>query len=64
MTVEEAAQELGMRPGAVRNAIIAGRIKAHKFSPRVLLISRAEVERYKANRPKPGPRPRKERPDA
>lgn len=58
LTVEEAARELGMVAGAVRRAIHEGRITPRRFSPRVMLIPRAEVERYKRER-RPAGRPRK-----
>jgi excisionase family DNA binding protein len=57
LTIEEAAKELGMTAGAVRKAIHNDRITPRRFSPRVVLIPRAEVERYKRER-KPAGRPR------
>lgn len=54
LTVAEAAGELGMHPGAVRKAIGAGRLAVRRHSPRVVLLARAEVERYKRERPAPG----------
>lgn len=48
LTVEQAAKELQMHPGAVRRAILAGRVKATRIGARLLVLTRAEVERYRA----------------
>ena len=58
LTVQQAAQELRMHDAAVRKAIIAGRINAQHYGPRVILITRAEVERYKVERPPRGRKPK------
>jgi excisionase family DNA binding protein len=60
LTVEQAGEELGMHPASVRKAILAGRIHARRFGQRLLLITRAEVERYRVERRPPG-RPRQPR---
>lgn len=57
LTVEATAKELGMTAGAVRKAIQQGRLSPLRFSVRVMLIPRAEVERYKQER-RPRGRPR------
>ena len=57
LTVEQAAESLGMHPGAVRKAILAGRIAATRMGARLLVLTRAEVERYRAER-NPRGRPR------
>ncbi len=57
LTVDEAATALGMHPGAVRKVILAGRLAARRIGQRLLLIPRAEVERYRTERLPPG-RPR------
>lgn len=57
MTVEEAARIIGMHPGAVRRAIVAGRIKARRIGQRLYVVEREEAERYRDNAPKRG-RPR------
>ena len=60
MTIDEAAAELGMQPGAVRKAIFQERMAvARKVGKRINLISRAEVERYKRER-RPAGRPPKD----
>lgn len=50
LTIEAAAKELKMTAGAVRKAIQQKRITPLRFSARVVLIARAEVERYKVER--------------
>lgn len=57
MTVGQAAAELGMSPRGVRERIERGEMQAELVTPRLLLIPRAEVERWKAlGRPKRGPK--------
>ncbi len=53
MNVMEAAESLGIKPGAVRDAIARGRLKAIRKGggeqrAGFLLIERTEVERYRA----------------
>ncbi len=53
MNVSETAQELGITPGAVRDAIARGRMQAIRKGggeqrAGFLLIERTEVERYRA----------------
>lgn len=67
LTVEQAASMLGMHPASVRRAILAGRLRGQHLSPRVLVLTRAEVERYRDTEPKrgwPKGRPRQPRPAA
>lgn len=52
MNVSEAAHELGITPGAVRNAIAGGKMQAIRKGGGTeragfLLIERTEVERYR-----------------
>jgi len=52
MNVTEAAQELGITPGGVRNAVAAGTLKAIRKGggeqrAGFLLIERTEIERYR-----------------
>ena len=48
LTVEEAAALLDMRPSSIYNAVADARIKAIRKGKRGILITRAEVERYRA----------------
>ena len=48
LTVIEAAQELGLSPGAVRAAIGRGLITPLPLDGRTNLVPREQVERYKA----------------
>jgi excisionase family DNA binding protein len=60
MTVAQAAAELGMSARAVRNRIERGEMKAEQLNPRLLLIPRAEVDRWREiGRLRPGPKPRR-----
>jgi excisionase family DNA binding protein len=52
MNVSDAAKELGIQPGTVRDAIARGRLAAIRMGggehrAGVLLIERTEIERYK-----------------
>lgn len=60
LTTAEAAKELGISPYTVRIYCLQGRL-GQKFGP-VWLITRDELEEFKANRRPPG-RPRKHDPD-
>ncbi len=61
MTVAQAAAELGMSARAVRNRIERGEMKAERLNPRLLLIPRAEVDRWRViGRLRPGPKPRRQ----
>ena len=64
VTVAEAAQELGVSIRAVQNRIRAGEMEAEKVTPRLYLIPRFEVERWKPIGKRKGGRPRKQRPEA
>lgn len=47
MTLVEAARELGVSAGVLRNQIHRGRLRARKVG-RDWIVSRREVERYRA----------------
>jgi len=59
LTVEEAAQLIGIQPGSVRTAIADGRLPAIRFGKRVLMINRADAERYRDTPKDRGGRPPK-----
>lgn len=62
MTVNEAARELGIGRSALHSRIQRGEIGAIRASPRLTLIPRSEVERWRGKgKLKPGPKPKKER---
>jgi excisionase family DNA binding protein len=48
LSVEEAAQELGLTPSAIRHAIRRGLIEPLSLDRRTNLISRRQVEKYRA----------------
>jgi excisionase family DNA binding protein len=50
LLVHEAAQELGITPGRVRQLVVEGRIEPIRVSPRMLLIPRSEVAAYQKSR--------------
>lgn len=64
LTVTQAASELGIQPGAVRDAIARGSMQAVRVGGRgvragLLLIQRHELERYQREiKGKPGPKPK------
>jgi excisionase family DNA binding protein len=62
LTVAEAAAELGVSVRAVQNRIRAGEMDAEKVTPRLYLISRSEVERWKPVGKRKGGRPRTPKP--
>lgn len=58
LTVTEAAGELGMSVRGLQKRIERGDVRAERVNPRLWLIPRAEVERWKRlGRQRPGPRP-------
>ena len=60
VTVNEAARELGIGRSALHSRIQRGEIHAIRASPRLLLIPRSEVERWRGKgKLKPGPKPRR-----
>lgn len=60
LTVEQAAERLGMHPASVRKAIAQGRLKvAERVGKRLILIAEAEVERYASTPRDKGGRPPK-----
>ena len=62
VTVAEAAAELGISPRAVLHRIEQGEIKARKITPRMYLVPRQEVERWKPIGKRKGGRPPKRPP--
>lgn len=61
ITVNEAAEILGVQPDRVRKLCQHHIINCEKFGP-VWMVSRASVEAYKSSYRKPGPKP-KDKPD-
>lgn len=70
LTLNDAAAELGLNAATLRQSIARGAMTAEKIGPRLWVVSRREVERYRAEslgrrgpRPaaKPAPRMRKKR---
>lgn len=58
VTVAEAARELGLSVEAVHKRLRAGVMRGERISPRLWLVPRAEVERWRVlGRRKPGPVP-------
>lgn len=56
MTVRQAADELGLTPAGIRRRIERGEMAATLISPRLYLVPREEVERWRElGRQKPGP---------
>jgi excisionase family DNA binding protein len=47
LTVAEAAQALGVTPSTLRTAIQKGRLHAVPLTPRLNMVPRSEVERYR-----------------
>ena len=63
-TVAEAARELGIGRSALHSRIQRGEIHAIRVSPRLLLIPKSEVERWRGvGKLKPGPKPRRKAQD-
>jgi excisionase family DNA binding protein len=48
LTVTEAAEELGLTPGAIRRAIMRGLIEPVRLGKRANLISRTQIAEYRA----------------
>lgn len=59
MRTDEAAGELGVSDRHVRRLVQTGALRGESPSPRVLLVDRASVERYKQER-RPRGRPARE----
>ncbi len=59
VTVAEAATELGISTRAVLHRIAHGEIKARKLTPRMYVVPRAEIERWKPVGKRKGGRPPK-----
>lgn len=63
MTLGEAARELGISAGTLRNQVLAGKLKAEKVG-KFWVVRPREVERYRAEhlgQRKGGPKPGKKR---
>lgn len=59
LTTTQAAELLGVNASRVRQLIIAGKIKATRIGPRMLVIDEAEIEAYRKTPPPKTGRPRK-----
>jgi excisionase family DNA binding protein len=59
LTIEEAAQELGVTMEAVRKRLQREGMKGRNIGGRIWLVPRSEVERHRAHPPHRG-RPRKD----
>jgi excisionase family DNA binding protein len=60
ITATDAARELGISRSALHSRIQRGEIRAIRPSPRLLLIPRSEVERWRGKgKLKPGPKPQR-----
>ena len=60
MTVQQAAEALGMSRRGVQERIERGEMRAERAGARLWLIAREEVERQRAlGRRKPGPKPKR-----
>ena len=58
MTVQQAAEALGMSVRGIRERIERGEMQAERLGARVWAIPREEVERWRQlGRQKPGPKP-------
>ena len=59
MTVAQAAEALGLTPDGVRDRIRRGYIRAVRINPRLLMIPREEVEKWRGKgKLKTGPKPK------
>jgi hypothetical protein len=59
LTVAETARELDLTVRGVQNRLLRGLMQGERVTPRLWLIPREEVERWKAlGRQKPGRKPR------
>jgi excisionase family DNA binding protein len=47
LTIPEAAEELGVDPSTLRHAARKGTLKAELLRPRLLAVTREELDRYK-----------------
>lgn len=62
MTVQEASAALGVEGSVIRRRLLAGRMKGIKVNPRLWLIPKREVERWRqSEKPRIG-RPRRPAP--
>jgi excisionase family DNA binding protein len=57
-TTKEAATELGVTPGRIRQMVVDGDLRAEKFG-RDLMISTEQIEAARKRKTTPGPKPRK-----
>jgi excisionase family DNA binding protein len=51
LTTAQAAAKLGISQGRVRQLVLAGRIKARRLTPRLLLIDAKELAKVKDRKP-------------
>jgi excisionase family DNA binding protein len=57
VTVAQAASQIGVSPRAIRQRIERGELKAEQVNPRLLMIPKSEIERWRGiGRLKPGPK--------
>lgn len=54
LTTAQAAEFLGITVRGVQLAIQAGKLPATRIGARVLVVTRADLETYQANKKKPG----------
>ncbi len=61
LTVQETAEELGLTIRGVQNRLLRGSMQGERVSPRLWMIPRGEVERWRAlGKQRPGRKPRKQ----
>lgn len=61
MTLQEAARSLGLSVNTLYTQVRAGKLRAERLGARVLVVTAAEVERYRAEskgQKKGGPKPK------
>lgn len=58
LTTTQAAELLGVNASRVRQLVIAGKLKATRIGPRMLVIDEAEIEAYRRTPPPQKGRPR------
>jgi excisionase family DNA binding protein len=61
LTVAEVAEELGLTVRGVQDRLLRGLMRGERVSPRLWMVPRTEVERWKAlGRQRPGRKPKRE----
>ena len=59
LTLQEVATELGLPVRTVQNRVRAGHMRGERIHPRLWMVPRSELERWREiRRLKPGPKPR------